>query len=48
MNEIFVVVEGHIKNAMKLINLGGSINTKNNVGENVLHLACRCVYMHNA
>ncbi|CAL8070273.1 unnamed protein product [Orchesella dallaii] len=37
----YAVKQGHIKNAMKLITLGASIITKNNIGENVMHIACR-------
>ncbi|ODM99617.1 Transient receptor potential cation channel subfamily A member 1 [Orchesella cincta] len=36
----YAVKQGHIKNAMKLISLGASIITKNNIGENVMHIAC--------
>ncbi|XP_035709414.1 transient receptor potential cation channel subfamily A member 1 isoform X2 [Folsomia candida] len=32
---------GHIKTAAKLLQLGSSIVTKNNDGENVFHIACR-------
>lgn len=42
-NSNLLNLQGHIKTVEKLLSLGAGIFTKNNNGENVFHIACRCV-----